>query len=409
MRARWRTTPVKGNRAGGERGTAVTSAPHVIGLDWIILGFMLLMALWGFAQGLIVGALTLAGFGSGAFLGSRLGPLLLEDGSHSPYAPLFALTGALILGGVLASSLEVVGFRLRHRLGDRLGLLDGVGGALLIGALGLAIAWVGGAVALQTPGANQLREQIQRSAILGKLNETLPPSGPILNSLARFDPFPEIEGPPPGVPPPDSAIARDRDVQRAGRSVVRVLGTACGLGVQGSGWVASDGIVVTNAHVVAGQDDTSVQLRDEGARHDTLPIWFDAKNDLAILRVPGVSGVPALRTSSAGRSGTRAAILGYPGNGPYRVEPGRLGSTRTVVTQDAYGRGPVTRRIVTVRGRVRSGSSGGPAVDSGGEVVTTMFAASTSGERSGFGIPDSIVRSALRRASGQVDTGPCTR
>ena len=85
-------------------------------------------------------------------LGSRLGPLLLEEGSRSPYAPLFALAGALALGGALASTLEVLGFRLRHRLGDRLGLLDGLGGALLLGALGLGLAWIGGAVALQTPG-----------------------------------------------------------------------------------------------------------------------------------------------------------------------------------------------------------------------------------------------------------------
>ena len=118
------------------------------GLDWIIVAFVLLMGVWGYAQGLIVGALSLAGFVAGALLGSRIGPALLEEGSRSPYAPLFALIGALFIGGILASGLEVVGFHLRRRLDERLGLFDGAGGAVLVGCLGLALAWVVGAVAL---------------------------------------------------------------------------------------------------------------------------------------------------------------------------------------------------------------------------------------------------------------------
>ena len=379
-------------------------------LDWIIVAFTALMAFWGYARGLIVGALSLAGFAGGALLGSRLGPLLLAEGSSSPYAPLAALIGALAFGAVLAAGLELLGFRLSHRLGSRLGVLDGVGGAALVGCLGLGLVWIGGAVALHTPGASDLREPIQRSAILQELNERLPPSGPILQALARFDPFPQIEGPAPDVAPPTAAIARDPDVERAGGSVVKVLGTACGLGVQGSGWIAADGVVVTNAHVVAGQDDTTVQVRGEGPSLDAQAIWFDSRNDLAILRVPGVSGVAALRLDVGAEEGASAAILGFPENGPYDVEAGRLGQTSTVVSQDAYGRGPVRRTITTLRGLVRSGNSGGPMVDAAGRVVTTIFAASLSdGGRSGFGVPDSIVREALGRASGPVNTGPCAR
>ena len=319
-----------------------------------------------------------------------------------------ALVAALLLGGVLASGFELLGFHLRLRLGDRLGRIDGVGGALLVGCLGLLLAWVGGAVALQTPGARELREPIQRSAILGALNGALPPSGPLLQALARFDPFPQIDGPQADVAPPNSKIARDPEVRRAAGSVVRVLGTACGLGVQGSGWVVRDGVVVTNAHVVAGQDDTTVELRGEGPRIDAEPIWFDAKNDLAILRVPGLAGAPALRLRRSAEPGTSAAILGFPENGGYDVRPGRLGQTSEVVTQDAYGRGPVTRAITSLRGLVRSGNSGGPMVDGSGRVVTTIFAASvTDSGRSGYGVPDQIVRRALGRAGDPVDTGPC--
>jgi S1-C subfamily serine protease len=378
-------------------------------VDWVIVAFTLLMAVWGYAQGLIVGALSLAGFLSGAFLGSRLGPLVLHGGAHSPYAPVFALIGAFLIGGVLASGLEVLGFRLRRRLPHSLGVVDGVGGALLIAAAGLLVCWIAGAVALQTPGARGLRKDIQRSAILKVLNEELPPSGAILNALARFDPFPQIAGPAPGVAPPTSKIARDPDVQRASRSTVKVLGTACGLGVEGSGWVARPGVVVTNAHVVAGENDTSVQVEGTGTHYPAQPIWFDATNDVAILRVGAIEGqVPALDMNVNAKPGTSSAIVGYPENGPLDVQPARLGSTSMVRTQDAYGRGPVERRITSLRGRVRSGNSGGPVVDSRGRVVTTIFAASIGGgERTGFGVPDSLVASALSQARGAVGTGAC--
>lgn len=379
-------------------------------LDWLIVAFTGLMVVWGYARGLVVGALTLAGFSAGALAGSRLGPLLLDRGSESPYAPLMALTGALFVGGVAASLLEVLGFRLRGRFGDGLGRLDGFGGALLAGALGLGIAWTMGAVALQTPAVLDLREPIQRSAILKDLNAVLPPSGPILRALARFDPFPRIQGPDPNVRAPDSAIARDPEVVGAAGGVVRVLGTACGLGVQGSGWVARPGVVVTNAHVVAGQDDTSVQLRvsDEGL--DAQAVWFDVDNDLALLSVPGLSGSSSLPLAPEAEAGTPAAVLGFPENGPYDVRPARVGQTRTVISQDAYGRGPVERAITVVRARVRSGNSGGPVVDAAGRVLATVFAASVSSRTpAGYAIPGSIVRDALRRAEGSVDTGPCAR
>src|SRR5919199_1958154 len=377
-------------------------------LDWIIVAFALLMALWGYSQGLLVGALSLAGFVGGAFLGSRIGPLVLSEGSRSPYAPLFALTGAFLVGGVLSTGLEVLGFQLRRRFGPALGIVDGLGGAVLIGSAGLVLCWVAGAVALQTPGARDLRRAIQRSSIMRALNATLPPSGPLLNALARFDPFPQITGPQPNVAPPNSRTARDPDVRAASRSVVRVLGTACGLGVEGSGWVARGGVVVTNAHVVAGESDTTVQLRGVGPHLDAQPIWFDARNDVALLRVPALASVPPLSMNVSARPGLSGAVLGFPENGPFDIVPGRLGRTETVRTQDAYGRGPIQRRITALRGNVRPGNSGGPMVDGSGRVVATIFAATVgNGERSGFGVPDSIVRDALSRAHGAVGTGAC--
>jgi hypothetical protein len=379
----------------------------VTAVDWIILALTLLTALAGYFQGFVVGAATLLGFAAGLFAGGRLGSALVANGAQSPYAPLFGLMGALVGGLVLGSLLEALGYGVRRRLtAPSLGVLDGIGGGILAGSVALGLVWLAGAVALQTPGARTFRDTIQRSAVLRELNHLLPPSGPVLNALARFDPSPAIDGPPADVPAPRAAIARDPQVAAAAASVVRVQGTACGLGVEGSGWIAADGIVVTNAHVVAGQQDTTVQAAGQGPRLRAQAIAFDPHNDVAVLRVAGLAGRP-LPIASDPAAGTSAAILGFPQNGPYDVRAGRLGATRTVVTQDAYGAGPVTRRLTTLRGVVRPGNSGGPMVDGDGRVVTTVFASTRSGPRGGYGVPDDIVARAVRTASGPVSTGPC--
>jgi S1-C subfamily serine protease len=376
--------------------------------DWIIVAFAAAMAVWGYQQGLLIGALSLAGFVGGAVLGARLGPELLSDGSDSPYAPATALLGGILLGAIAAVALEGVGRAARYRwVRGRLGATaDGAGGAVLLAALALGLAWVLGAVALHTPGAREFRPEIQRSLILRELNGVLPPSGPVLRVLDRIDPTPQVRGPEARVPAPDVGIARDPDVERAGASVVRVLGTACGLGVSGSGWVAEPGMVVTNAHVVAGQDDTTVNTPD-GEELDATAVHYEPKNDLAVLRVGGLGASPLGFASSAPR-GTAAAVLGYPENGPFTVSPARLGRTGSVVSEDAYGRGPVTRRMVSFRGEVRSGNSGGPAVDDSGRVLTTVFAGALGGRPAGgLGVPNGVVERALRSVSDPVDTGPC--
>jgi len=261
-----------------------------------------------------------------------------------------------------------------------------------------------GAVALGSGG--ELRQEVQRSYILQRLNTILPPTGGLLNALENLDPFPRIDGPEANVKAPERGIVDDAEVDAAARSVVKVLGTACGLGVEGSGWVAGEGIVVTNAHVVAGQKDTRVLPEGQGSGLDAEAVHFDPRNDIAVLRVQGLDA-PALQIADAPRAGTSGAVLGFPRNGPYDERAGRLGGTREVVTQDAYGRGPVRRSIASLRGAVRSGNSGGPMVDGRGRVITTIFAATISGPRGGYGVPNAVVRKALEDSSGAVSTGPC--
>jgi S1-C subfamily serine protease len=381
-------------------------------VDWLIVAFTVLLAMYGYAQGFLVGALSLVGFGIGAFLGTRLAPLVLPAGAHSQYAPLFGLLGALLAGAVLASGFEGIGARARRFLRlPGLRTVDGLLGAALTASVALGIAWIVGAIAFQSSGSLLLKRDIQSSAILKELNELLPPSGPILHALARIDPLPSVRGPAADVPAPPRGIVAASGVKAATSSVVKVLGTACGLGIEGSGWVAGPHLVVTNAHVVAGESDTTIQLDGNPPGLDADVIDFDSHDDVAVLRVPGLHE-PALRMASNPAAGTPAAILGYPLDGSFDLEPGRIGQTETVSTEDAYGNGPVLRSITALRGRVRPGNSGGPMVNAGGQVVATVFAAITgspSGE-GGFAVPNALVRTQLAKARSRihsVPTGAC--
>jgi S1-C subfamily serine protease len=278
--------------------------------------------------------------------------------------------------------------------------LDSAGGALLGAATGLGIAWVLGAVALQMPGQVELRHRAQESSILRYLNELVPPRR-VLRALVRVDPFPSIAGPAVPTEPLDPRVLRLPGVRQAAPSVVRILGTACGLGVEGSGWVISPGVVVTNAHVVAGEEDTIVVPVGGEPRLEATAIAFDRRNDVAILRVPGLRAPPLrLVDPTAGRA---VAVLGYPENGPFDAEPGRIGDTTAVLPRPGK---QLPSLITSLSGLIRHGNSGGPAVDGSGAVQATVFASSENA-RGGYGIPARLVRAALTSAAGPVSTGDC--
>ena len=373
-------------------------------VDWLALAFVAVAALIGLRSGLLASALTALGVGAGAALGARLAPHLLPDGSRSPYTPLVALAGASVLAIFLASAGSLAGASLRRGLRfTPLRALDSAGGLLLGALAGLAIVWIAAAVALHLPGQTDLRQAAQRSVVARELNEVAPPRR-LLDVLARVDPFPAIAGPIAPIAAPDPRVLRDPGVRAAAQSVVRVSGTACGLGIAGSGWVAAPDLVVTAAHVVAGEEDTVVQAPGSDSQRAT-PVAVDRRNDIAVLRVPGLRAPPL--PLGEPDPGEPVAILGYPEDGPLAATPGRVGRTVAVLSEDAYGRGPVRRTVTSLRAEVRNGHSGGPAVDRGGTVATTVFAAARTGSR-GFGVPDGPVREALASArGGAVSTGPC--
>jgi S1-C subfamily serine protease len=284
------------------------------------------------------------------------------------------------------------------------GFREGPVVGVLITAVTVAFVWGFAVAALHAPGSGQLRRDVRESLILSNLTEVLPPSETVISALRRIDPAPEVVGAPAPVIPPDPAVASDPDVVRAGDSVVRVYGTACGLGIEGSGWAIGPDLIVTNAHVVAGEDDTTVTTRG-GASLDATAVHYDPRNDLALLKV--AADIPTLIFAPDPEYGTAGAVLGYPRNGPYAVAPARLGDTREAISEDSYGRGPIRRTLVSLRGIVSSGNSGGPLVDSHGRVMGTIFAATTSGPAGGFAIPNRIIRSSVHKGTTPVDTGLC--
>ena len=370
-----------------------------------------LLALFGYAQGFLAGALV-----AGRFRGRRV----RRDAARAAAAA--GRQGLAVRAAVRPRRRAAGGRGARVGLrGDRRatalraaacarasGVVDGLLGAVLMAASGSALAWVVGAVALQTPGARELRRDIQRSAIL-----TAPQRRPAVARPAQraraLRPVPAHARAGRGrrrARPTPRHRARPAGARGAPDSVVKILGTACGLGVEGSGWVAAPGIVVTNAHVVAGP-----------GRHAPAGGPSDADRR-ALRRRATTSPSCASPGSAAARcrwraTRSRATQRGdprLPARRPLPRAGGAAGRHARGAHQDAYGRGPIRRAIVALRGLVQPGNSGGPVVDGRGRVVATVFAATTSGPRGGYGVPNARVREALARlARAPSSTGPCAR
>jgi S1-C subfamily serine protease len=377
-------------------------------LDIFIALFVVVTVLRGARTGFLAGVFSLVGVVVGASVGSRIAPSLMPDGGNPLYSAGITLGSILafaVLGEVVA---RTIGGSIRDRLSSPTSeTLDGLGGAALGFALSLVLVWAVGVFALQSAPLAGLHPAVQDSRILKSLNERMP-SGFLTQAVADLDPLPQIKGPEPEVAAPEGSIVEDPDVRAASASTLRVTGIACGYGVEGSGWVAGQNLVVTNAHVVAGETATRVQVGGAGRLLPAQVVVFDEKNDIAVLRVDGLDLTPLRLT--APRPGDPAAVIGYPENGPLDIEPARTGTTQRVIASDAYDRGPVERVVTSFRVYVRPGNSGGPAVNANGRVVATIFASRTDSNNAGYGVPSWIVRDYLQAAAGRntsVSTGAC--
>ena len=392
---RSRIVAARRRRAGG-----VGRLPGMNGADWIAVIVVTLTALSGVRRGFVTGALALLGLVGGAVFGAEAAPQLVGD--LSGYIPLVALLFAA-LGGMIGQMAGVfVGRSARQAFGvfPPLRVLDSAGGVVLGALTGLAFCWAIGAVLLYVPGQNDLRRLAQESAVVSALTEAVPP-GRVMDAVGRIDPFTAFAGPDVDVADPDPAIAAAPAVNVAGRSVVRLRGLACGVGVEGSGWIVRPGLVVTNAHVVAGIRSPLVD-RGTGSAQSGRVVAFDADNDVALVRVPGLSGKP-LGTATAAR-GQPAALLGFPMNGPHVVTPVRVGGSADIAARDAYGRPQVRRAVVGLRGAVRSGNSGGPVVDEAGRVVATLFGRRATVDDQGYAVPNEVIGEALENVGRPLTT-----
>lgn len=376
-------------------------------VDVIVLAWLLAWCVIGLARGMTEQLLSLGGLAAGAVVGGRLTPELLDGRVASEWVPVAALAGA-VLGALLVQGLVLQLARplvAAARTGP-VAPLDHAGGALVGLALGLALAWLVAAAAVYQGGhraGSELREGVQRSAILSRTLAAVPPDR-LLAALERLDPLPLVPVSPGSLPPPDPSVLATPAAAAARDSVVQLRGTACGVGISGSGWVVADDLVVTNAHVVAGVSRPDV-LAPGGDRLQGVPVYVDRVDDVALVRVPGLDA-PALPLGDGPEEATAVVLLGYPGGGALQAEAGTAAPARTVITETIDG-STRPRHVVAVRGGLGPGSSGGPVVDRSGTVRAMIFGMRPGDEDATAAVPPSEIADALAADLRPVDTGAC--
>jgi S1-C subfamily serine protease len=371
-------------------------------VDVLLLLGVAAFSIVGAHRGLAAQALSLCGLALGAVLGSLIAPHFFSD--NSAWLPAAGLLGALVGAFVLGTLAGFLGRPVRLFLAAQpaLAVVDRIGGILLGGLIALAIGWLLAVLALHQPSLG-LRAEVRSSAILPRLLSAVPPDR-VLQALNRFDPLPLLPGLEETLPPPDPSVLRSAGARTAARSVVKLQGTACGVGTQGSGWVVRRGLVATNAHVIAGHTGTRI-LAPNGQLVSAVPVYVDRTNDIALMRVRGLD-LPALRTNAVASRSRPVVFLGYPRNGALTAVAGTAGASRTVLSPDAYGERTRPRVVVPLRGPVRPGESGGPVVDRRGRVVAMIFGG-TQDRRGGYAVPVDLVLDAAEGRLRPVSSGPC--
>ncbi len=385
-------------------------------LDWVLVVVVVLYAVSGYWQGFITGAFATLGLLLGGLLGVWLAPTVLGDASPSILVSLAAVFIVIVCASLGQAACQVGGARIRDKITwQPVRALDAVGGALLSGAAALIVAWALG-VALSGSGLRGITPLVQDSKVLAEVNRILPASAS--SKLSAFndvvgttffprylEPFaPERIVP---VPPGPTRMLTDPDVQRASAEVVRLRSTnRCHQGIEGSGFVYAPDRVMTNAHVVAGVGTPIVDINNSAV--PARVVYYNPALDIAVLAVP-TGPIRPLRFGSAS-PGQGAAILGFPQNGPYDMEVARVRADQRLRSPDIYGHGTVIRDVLSLRGLIRPGNSGGPVVDSAGHVVGMVFAASVTSGDTGYALSAQQVGQAAaagRISSRSVSTQGC--
>ncbi|MDZ5622622.1 MarP family serine protease [Nocardioides bizhenqiangii] len=386
-------------------------------LDWLLVVLVLAYALSGYWQGFVTGAFATIGLLVGGFLGIWVAPIVLGGASPSLGVSLGALF-IVILGASLGQALlQYAGARVRERITwQPVRAVDAVGGAALSAVAVLLVAWALG-YAISGTRIGPVTEQVRSSWVLGKVNTVLPASAPnvlqAFNQVVGMGFFPRYLEPfsPErivDVAPGPNRLRNDPQVLATEASVLKIRGANdCGRGVEGTGFVFDRNLVMTNAHVVAGVDDPEVEI--DGGTELARVVLYDSELDIAVLSVD-TGGAPILQFDESAGPEDPVAIVGYPQDGPFDVQPGRIRDNPTLRSPDIYGSGTVLRDVFSLRGLVRPGNSGGPIITPDGDVAGVVFAASVEDDDTGYALTaEQVAESAaeVEDSDSEVDTEDC--
>ncbi len=385
-------------------------------VDVAVLVIVALAAVQGLRLGAIVQVLSFGGFLGGLYLGARLASVTVR-GVHSQstrtLVALGTMIGVAILCGVAGRVVGNLAFRHVHK--GFLGSVDSVLGVAVAVTATLLIVWLVANTLINSSSVS-LNSSIDRSQIIRSLDSVLPPPPSVFSQVQSFL---SAEGFPPvfaqlapasaGPVPVTGGAEVQQAVARAGASTVKVVGIGCGGIQEGSGFVVAPGLVVTNAHVVAGIAHPMVE--DMNGSHQTSVVLFDPSYDLALMRVGGLTE-PTLALDPANVArGTTAAVLGYPEGGQFTATPAGVMAEFEAEGRDIYGQGLTLRNVYEVQAVVRPGNSGGPLVEPDGEVIGVVFSRSTINDDIGYALTSPGVLTRVlgaRTATTSVGTGSCT-
>ncbi|MFE0383724.1 MarP family serine protease [Streptomyces bungoensis] len=394
-------------------------------LDILLLVAAVWFAVVGYRQGFVVGILSVIGFLGGGLVAVYTLPVIWDAVTGHAEVGMVAVVVAVVVVIVCAS----VGQALTTHLGNKLRryitwsparALDATGGALVNVLAMLLVAWLLGSALAQTT-LPTLGREVRGSKVLLGVQEALPDAANTwfkdFTSVLAQNGFPQVFSPFSNEPikevqPPDPALAHSRVATGARRSIVKVTGTAqsCGKVLEGTGFVFADRRVMTNAHVVGGVDEPTVQIGGEGRRYDAKVVLYDWKRDIAVLDVPDLKAT-ALRFAPRDAGGGDGAIVaGFPENGSYDVRAARVRGRITAHGPDIYHRGTVSRDVYSLYATVRQGNSGGPLLTPDGKVYGVVFAKSLDDADTGYALTADEIRQDIARgrtANEQVGTDSC--
>ncbi len=389
-------------------------------LDVVLVAAGVLFAVSGYRQGFVVGVLSFVGFLGGGVLGARVAPRVAELDAFVGFSRSVVGLAVVFLAATVGQMLAtVVGGALRRRLTWRSARrLDAAGGAVVSVLSLLLVAWLVGRALASSPYP-ELASQVRRSAVMATVDGLVPESGrrflADFRNLVDERGFPEVfsdlqAADEAGVRPPDAALRRDPAVVEVQPSVLKVTGVAeaCRKRIEGSGFVYAPERVMTNAHVVAGVREPQVEV--DGRSLDAEVVLFDPARDVAVLAVDGLLAAPLTPAAEEAERDQGAIVVGYPQDGPFRADAARIIRSQDARGKDIYQQADVVRKIYSVRGLVRQGNSGGPLIDTHGNVLGVVFAAAADDQTIGYVLTWDEVAEAAERArtsTREVSTRDC--